>query len=81
MCFSQISVIKTWKFREEEITPNIEREDRRYGGERAWLDYTEVIGREFFVMAKGYAEIQRQEIKDSKQAQRLRADLINYTDT
>ena len=57
------------------------REDRWHGGERAWLEYTEVIGREFFVMGKGYAEIQRQEIKDSKQAQRLRADLVSCTDT
>ena len=57
------------------------REDRRHGGERAWLEYTEVIGREFFVMGKGYAEIQRQEIKDSKQAQRLRTDLGSCTDT
>ena len=57
------------------------REDRRHGGERAWLEYTEVIGREFFVMGKGYAEIQRQEIKDSKQAQRLRTDLVSCTDT
>ena len=38
----------------------------------AWIHWSD---REFFVMGKGWAETQRQEIKDSKQVQRLRADL------
>lgn len=61
--------------------PSREREDRRRGGEEEWFEYIAVIGRKFSVMGMGSTEIQRQEIKDSKQAQKWRVEIMSFTGT
>ena len=50
--------------------PSREKEDRRHGGEEEWFEYIAVIGKKFPVLGMGSTQIQRQEIKDSKQAQK-----------
>lgn len=57
-----------------------EREDQSLGREEVGLEYIEVIGGKFSVTAR-WADMQRAEIKEWKQAQRLRVEILSFTDT